>query len=203
MGRQSKLSEEQWGALFDMDRAGVKRAVLAGWYGITVGTICWQARKRGRMKGGDAVAVDRRWRPAEGWAEDHVFCQSRSGMTPGRWGELLDRRNAGEADEALAFDYQVHPGSIAGAAKRYGLRKCDLAGAVWRPRGPHLGLEPARPERGFRIDRNDARVHRAEVARRVLAAALEGRKDDVRELLRTSAALDTLIPGPWHAKRRR
>ena len=203
MGKPSKLSEEQWQALFDMDRAGVKRAVLAGWYGITVGTICWQARKRGRRKGGDSLAVDRRKRPAQGWAEDHVFAQSRSGMTPGRWRQLLDRRNAGEADEGLAFDYQVHPSTIAAAAKRYGMRKCDLAGAVWRPRGPQWGSAPARPELGFRIDRNDARVHREAVARLVLAAALKGRMDDIRELLRTSAALDTLIPGPGHAKRRR
>ena len=63
MGKPSKLSEEQWEALFGMDRAGVRRADLAGWYGITVGTICWQARKRGRMKGGDPLAVDRRRRP--------------------------------------------------------------------------------------------------------------------------------------------
>ncbi|WP_428151122.1 hypothetical protein [Brevundimonas sp.] len=202
MGKRSKLSEEQWEALFGMDRAGVRRADLAGWYGISVGTICWQARRRGRMKGGDPVAVDRRRRPVEGWAEDHVFAQSRSGMTPGRWRQLLDRRNAGEADEALAFDYRVHPSTIAAAAKRYRMRKCDLAGAVWRPRGPQWGSGPARPELGFRIDRHDARVHREAVARLVLLAAQEGRMDDIRELLRTSAALDTLIPGPWHAKRR-
>ena len=200
MGKPSKLSEGQWEALFDLDRAGVGRAELAKGYGITVGTICWQARKRGRRKGGDPVAVDRRRRPVEGWAEDHVFAQSRSGMTPGRWRELLDRRNAGEADEALAFDYRVHPSTIAAAAKRYRMRKCDLAGAVWRPRGPQWGSGPGRPDLGFRIDRNDARVHRAAVAQRVREAALEGRIDDIRQLLRTSAALDTLIPGPWHAR---
>lgn len=202
MGKPSKLSEAQWEALFDLDRAGVRRGVLAQRYGISVGTICWQARKRGRMKTQDPLAVDRRRRPAQGWADDHVFAQSRSGMTPARWRDLLDRRNAGEADEVLALDCRVHPSTIAAAAKRLGLRKCDLAGAVWRPRGPNPNAGPVRPDLGFVIDRNDARVHRAAVARLVLAAAIEGRMDDIRELLRTSAALDTLIPGPWHAKRR-
>ena len=202
MGKPSKLSEEQWEALFEMDRAGVRRADLAGWYGISVGTICWQARKRGRMKGGDPLAVDRRRRPVEGWAEDHVFAQSRSGMTPGRWRQLLDRRNAGEADEALAFDYQVHPSTIAAAAKRYRMRKCDLAGAVWRPRGPCWRPEPARPELRFRIDPHDARVHRAGVARAVLIAAQDGRLDDIRQLLKASAGLDSLIPGRWRARGR-
>jgi hypothetical protein len=205
MGKRGRLSEEQWETLFDLDRAGVRRVELAARYGISVGTICWQARRRGRMKTGDPLAVDRRKRPAEGWAEGHVFAQSRSGMTPARWRELLDRRNAGEADEGLALDYQVHRSTITAAAKRYRMRKCDLAGAVWRPRGPsgRLGSRPARPDLGFRIDRNDARVHREAVAGLVLRAAMDGRMDDIRELLRTSAALDTLIPGPWHAKRRR
>ena len=137
MGRPGKLSEEQWATLFDLDRTGTPRVVLADRFGITTGTICRQARLRGRMKTQDGLAVDRRRRPAGGWAGDHVFSQSRSGMTPRRWGELLDRLNAGEAREALADDYGVHVASIAAAAKRYGQRKCDLAGAVWRPRGPH------------------------------------------------------------------
>ena len=139
MGRPSKLSEEQWGALFDLDRAGVRRAVLAERFGVSVSTLTWQARKRGRMKTQAPLAVDHRRRPAEGWAPDHVFCQSKSGMTPERWGELIRRRNAGERDEALAAEYGVSVGRIADVAKEAGRRKCETAGAVFLPRGPSAG----------------------------------------------------------------
>ncbi|MFC5344871.1 terminase large subunit domain-containing protein [Brevundimonas staleyi] len=139
MGRPSKLSEEQWETLFDLDRAGVRRAVLAERFGIGVGTICWQARRRGRMKTQDPLAVDHRKRPPEGWPEDHVFCQSHSGMTPARWRGLVERRNAGETDEALAEEFGVSVGRIADVASELGMRKCETPGAVFRPRGPGVG----------------------------------------------------------------
>lgn len=67
MGRRSRLSEEQWEALFDLDRAGVRRAVLAERFGVALSTLTWNARKRGRMKTQDPLAVDHRRRRAEGW----------------------------------------------------------------------------------------------------------------------------------------
>ncbi|MGV3579477.1 terminase large subunit domain-containing protein [Brevundimonas sp.] len=139
MGKPSKLSEEQWEALFDLDRAGERRRALAERFGIGVGTICWQARKRGRMKGQDPLARDRRRKPPEGWPEDHVFCQSRSGMTPARWRGLVERLNAGETREALAEEFGVSVGRIGGVARDLGMRKCETPGAVFLPRGPGAG----------------------------------------------------------------
>ena len=139
MGKPSKLSDEEWGALFDRDARGERRSDLARIYGVSISTICWQAKKRGRMKGQAPDAVDHRRRPAEGWPADHVFPQSRSGMTPARWRELLARRNAGETSAVLEAEFGVTTGAIANAAQRYGLRKMDTPGAVYQPRGPAAG----------------------------------------------------------------
>ncbi|EDX80075.1 MULTISPECIES: terminase family protein [Brevundimonas] len=139
MGKPSKLSDEEWEALFDRDARGERRSDLAREHGVSVSTLCWQAKKRGRMKGQAPDAVDHRRRPAEGWPADHVFPQSRSGMTPARWRELLARRNAGETSAVLEAEYGVTTGAIAWAAKRYGLRKMDTPGAVYQPRGPAAG----------------------------------------------------------------
>jgi hypothetical protein len=139
MGKPSKLSDEEWEALFDRDARGERRADLAREHGVSISTLCWQAKKRGRMKGQTPDAVDHRLRPAEGWPPDHVFPQSRSGMTPARWRELLARRNAGETSAVLEAEYGVTTGAIAHAAKRYGLRKMDTPGAVYQPRGPAAG----------------------------------------------------------------
>src|SRR3990167_2645858 len=124
MGKPSKLSDEEWEALFDRDARGERRSDLAREHGVSVSTLCWQGKKSG---------------PAEGWPADHVFPQSRSGMTPARWRELLARRNAGETSAVLEAEYGVTTGAIAGAAKRYGLRKMDTPGAVYQPRGPAAG----------------------------------------------------------------
>ena len=139
MGKPSKLSDEEWEALFDRDARGERRSDLAREHGVSVSTLCWQAKKRGRMKGQAPDAVDHRRRPAEGWPADHVFPQSRSGMTPARWRELLARRNAGETSAVLEAEYGVTTGAIGCAAQRYGLRKMDTPGAVYQPRGPAAG----------------------------------------------------------------
>ncbi|MDZ4322151.1 MAG: terminase family protein, partial [Phenylobacterium sp.] len=139
MGKPSKLSDEEWEALFDRDARGERRSDLAREHGVSISTICWQAKKRGRMKGQAPDAVDHRRRPAEGWPADHVFPQSRSGMTPARWRELLARRNAGETSAVLEAEYGVTTGAIGCAAQRYGLRKMDTPGAVYQPRGPAAG----------------------------------------------------------------
>ncbi|WP_299173594.1 terminase family protein [uncultured Brevundimonas sp.] len=139
MGKPSKLSDEDWERLLDRHARGERRADLAREKGVSVSTISWQAKKRGRRLGETPGAVDHRRRPAEGWPPDHVFVQSRSGMTPARWRELLARRNAGETRAVLEAEYGVTTGAIGCAAKRYGLRKMDTPGAVYQPRGPAAG----------------------------------------------------------------
>ena len=77
------------------------------------------------------------------------------------------------------------------AAVNAGLDPADHFGDVTRMVGIGSGAQ-----------RELTRAHREAVARRVREAALDGRIADIRELLRTSDALDTLIPGPWRARRR-
>ena len=138
-GRRSKLSEKAWRRLFRWDRRGIPRRTLAWLFGVTVGTIAWQADKRGLKKGQTPGCVDRRRRPEGGWPDDHVHVQSRAGMTPGRWRELLLRRIAGEADADLAAEYGVSVGAISWNAQQMGLRKMDRAEARYLPRGPAQG----------------------------------------------------------------
>ena len=184
MPRRSKLSEAQWEALFVRDAAGEPRGRLAAAYGVTVGTIAWQARKRGRLKGAaDGAVVDRRRRPEGGWPAGHVFVQSRSGMTPERWDAALDRYAAGEDAGALAAEYGFHPASLAARAKAERRRKCDRPDAVYRPRGP-WGYAP-RPALAFRFDRNDPEATRASLAQTIERAMDEGRLADATTLLRT------------------
>jgi hypothetical protein len=184
MPRRSKLSEAQWEALFARDAAGEPRGRLAKAYGVAVGTIAWQARRRGRLKGlADGVVVDRRRRPEGGWPAGHVFVQSRSGMTPERWDQVLDRYAAGEDAAALGAEYGFHPASLAARAKAQRRRKCDLADAVYRPRGP-WGCAP-RAEMAFTFHRNDPEATRASLAQTVERAMDEGRLADATTLLRT------------------
>lgn len=182
MPRRSKLTEAQWDALFARDAAGEPRGRLAAAYGVAVGTIAWQARRRGRLKGQAEGAVDRRRRPEGGWPAGHVFVQSRSGMTPERWDQALDRYAAGEDAAALGAEYGFHPASLAVWAKAQRRRKCDRPDAVYRPRGPH-GCAP-RPEMAFTFHRNDPEATRASLAQTIERAMDEGRLADATALLR-------------------
>jgi hypothetical protein len=182
MPRRSKLSEAQWAALFARDAAGEPRGRLAKAYGVAVGTIAWQARRRGRLKGAAEGVVDRRRRPEGGWPAGHVFVQSRSGMTPERWDEALDRYAAGEDAAALGAEYGFHPASLAARAKAGRRRKCDRPDAVYRPRGPY-GCAP-RAELAFTFHRNDPEATRASLAQTVERAMDEGRLADATALLR-------------------
>lgn len=183
MPRRSKLTEAQWAALFGRDAAGEPRGRLAKAYGVTVGTIAWQARKRGRLKGQmDGAVVDRR-RPEGGWPAGHVFVQSRSGMTPERWDAALDRYAAGEDAAALATEYGFHPASLAARAKAERRRKCDRPDAVYRSRERWVGA--SRPEMAFRFHRNDLEATRASLAQTIERAMREGRLADATTLLRT------------------
>lgn len=184
MPRRSKLSEAQWEALFARDAAGEPRGRLAAAYGVAVGTIAWQARRRGRLKGpADGAVVDRRRRPEGGWPAGHVFVQSRSGMTPERWDQALDRYAAGEDAAALGAEYGFHPASLAARAKAGRRRKCDRPDAIYRPRGS-WGAAP-RAGCAFTFHRNDPEASRASLARTVERAMDEGRLADATALLRT------------------
>lgn len=173
MGKPSKLSEAEWEALFARDAAGEPRRALAAEHGVALGTIAWQARKRQRLKGLSPGAVDRRRRPADGWPDDHVFTQSRSGMTPARWDAALTRYAAGEDRAALGAEYGFHPATLMRRAQAEGRRKCDLADAVYRPRGLWRGR--ARPEMAAALDIGDMAASERTLAE-VIARAMKARR---------------------------
>jgi len=50
MGKPSKLSDEEWEALFDRDARGERRSDLAREHGVSISTLCWQAKKRGACR---------------------------------------------------------------------------------------------------------------------------------------------------------
>lgn len=200
MPRGSKLTEAQWAALFARDAAGEPRGRLAKAYGVTVGTIAWQARKRGRLKGlAQGTVVDRRRRPEGGWPAGHVFAQSRSGMTPARWDQVLDRYAAGADAAALAAEYGFHPASLAARARAERRRKCDRPDAVYRPRGP-WGCAP-RAELAFRFEADDPEATRASLAATIEWAMREGRLADATMLLRAWMATRRLLAAQrrWNA----
>mgnify|MGYP003580780245 CR=1 FL=1 len=156
--------------------------MLAKAYGVAVVPIAWQARQRGRPKGQAEGAVDRRRRPEGGWPAGHVFVQSRSGMTPQRWDQALDRYAAGEDAAALGAEYGFHPASLAARAKAGRRRKCDRPDAGYRPRGPH-GCAP-RAGCAFTFQGNDPEATRASLAQTVERAMVEGRLAGATALLR-------------------
>lgn len=80
-------------------------------------------------------------------------------------------------------EYGFHPASLAAQAKAQRRRKCDLADAVYRPRGP-WGRAP-RAEMAFTFHRNDPEATRASLAATVERAMDEGRLADATALLRT------------------
>lgn len=173
MGKPSKLSEAAWDALFVRDAAGEPRRALAAEHGVALGTIAWQARKRQRLEGLSPGAVDRRRRPAGGWPDDHVFTQSKGGMTPARWDAALTRYAAGEDAEALGAEYGFHPATLMRRAQAQGRRKCDLADAVYRPRGLWQG-RPG-PEMAGVLDPDDLAATERSLAE-VIAQAMKARR---------------------------
>ncbi|MDI1325399.1 MAG: terminase family protein [Brevundimonas sp.] len=68
---KSKLTDDQWDALFEEERAGVPRKVLAVKYGVHTGAINRKASLSGRLKRRTG-APDQRCRPAGGWPDDRV-----------------------------------------------------------------------------------------------------------------------------------
>ncbi|MDP3802732.1 MAG: hypothetical protein Q8Q71_11150 [Brevundimonas sp.] len=195
MGKPSKLSEAHWEALFYRDAAGEPRKALAADYGVTVGTIAWQARKRRRMKGQVAGAVDRRRRPEGGWPDDHVFIQSRSGMTPRRWRQLLARYVAGEALWVLSGEYGVSEGAISHNARAWGMRKADWPAAVYLPCAPSEDGRGPRPEMAFTFDREDPEKTRASLGAAILRALAEGRQADAAALGRMWGMVERIYMG--------
>jgi hypothetical protein len=195
MGKPSKLTEAHWEALFYRDAAGEPRKALAADYGVTVGTIAWQARKRRLMKGQVAGAVDRRRRPEGGWPDDHVFVQSRSAMTPRRWRRLLTRYVAGEPIWVLAGEYGVSEGAISHNAQAWGMRKADWPGAVCLPCGPSVHGRGPRPEMAFTFDRENPERTRASLEATMLRALAEGRGADAAALGRMWGQVERIYRG--------
>ncbi|MDP3405203.1 MAG: hypothetical protein Q8S03_10965 [Brevundimonas sp.] len=191
MGRPSKLDEAAWGRVFGLEALGVPRAEVAERFGVSARVIGWQARKRG------IVSVDGRRRAAQDRLPGKVLAQSRSGMTPERWVELLERRNLGVRDEVLMQRYGVSRDAISRAARRLGMRKCDVPGAVMQRRGPGWSGVPSelRPEMAFAIDAHDVWVHRRGIMRAIQRAANEERVADIRILLRFWNDLEWFYPG--------
>lgn len=195
MGRPSKLTEAHWEALFYRDAAGEPRKALAADYGVSVGTICWQARKRRRMKGQVAEAADRRRRPEGGWPDDRVFPQSRSAMTPRRWRQLLARYVAGEPIWVLAGEYGVSEGAICHNAQAGRMRKADWPGAVYQAPGPSEDGRGPRPEMAFTFDRDDPEKTRASLGATMLRAVAEGRRADAVALGRMWGMIERIYRG--------
>lgn len=203
-GARSKLSERRWENLFRKDAAGVSRKELARAYGVTVGTIALQARKRAKLKGMTAGAVDRRRRPAGGWPEDHVFTQSRSGMTPALWEDCLERYLGGVSTAELARMYGVSVGAIQHNAKRLKMRKTDWPGAaVYRPRGSEAHNPVNLYLRMVKIDLYDALRMRESFGEAMIAAIRDEDWNAVRELMRVQTGAMRMARGmDWLWNRR-
>lgn len=194
MGKPSKHSDAVWDRAFAREKAGERRRDLAVELGVSISTMNWQANKRGLKRGVTPGWVDRRRRPEGGWPRDHVFAQSRGGMTPGRWDELLARYVAGEAIGALALEYAVAEATISRQAAEKGMRKIDRPEAVYRPRGPTAAAAGAgAPSAGraglaFDWDPADPRASAAALTALETAAAREGRAADFLTLRRMRRA---------------
>jgi len=185
MGKPGKHSDEAWDRAFAREKAGERRGDLAVELGVSISTMNWQARKRGLKRGVTPGWVDHRKRPARGWPADHVFSQSRSGMTRRRWRGLLARYVAGEAIGGLAMEYGVSKGAISRQAQAMAMRKADRADAVFRARGPWAGgLPPGRPEMAFHFDRHNPQATGDDLARVVRQAVEAGRLADALALVR-------------------
>jgi hypothetical protein len=194
MGKASKHADAVWDRAFEREKAGEKRRDLAVELGVSISTMNWQARKRGLKRGVTPGWVDHRRRPEGGWPKDHVFAQSRGGMTPGRWDDLLARYVAGEAIEALALEYAVAEATISRQAAEKGMRKMDRPEAVYRPCGPAAAAAGAgAPSAGraglaFDWDPDDPRASAAALTALETAAAREGRASDFLTLRRMRRA---------------
>ena len=201
-GARSKLSERRWETLFRKDAEGVSRKALARAYGVTVGTIAWQARKRAKLKGQTAGAVDRRRRPAGGWPEDHVFTQSRSGMTQALWEDCLERYLGGVSTAELARMYGVSVGAIQSTAKRMRMRKTDVPGAVYRPRGGAAAWPINTYLTQVKMDFHNALAMRDSFGEAMIAAIRADDWNAVRELMRVQVGTGRMVTWVEYLKQR-
>jgi phage terminase large subunit-like protein len=139
---KSKLTDDQWRALFAEELAGVPRRLLSPKYGVSKSAINVQALKRGLRKR-DTGAVDHRMRPPGGWPEHEPLPQNRHGMTPADWRAAAQRRIDGECDRAIAADLEVSTGALNNQAAGFNMRKRDVPGAVYRS---HARRDTAAPD---------------------------------------------------------
>lgn len=145
---RSKLSDDQWRALFDDEMAGLTRRELGLKYGLHPGTISRQASICGLLKR-QTGAPDHRRIPPGGWPPDRVIPQNPVGMTGREWDAALDRYLAGEDAAVIAADIDVRPGAVTSRAHAVGRQKKQTPGAVRRPTGPKPGAwepDPDEPE---------------------------------------------------------
>jgi len=207
MGKPSRYTDDEWDAVFAREKAGARRSELAVELGVSVSTLNWQAKKRGIRRGVTPGWVDRRRRPEGGWPADHVFAQSRGGMTPARWRTLLARYVAGEAIEALALEHAVAEATISRQAAAQDMRKMDRPEAVYRPRGPAAAAagsgapSAGRTALAFDWDPAAPEASAARLDELEAAAAREGRASDfltLRRMRRAAglAARKAAAPGP-------
>ena len=139
---KSKLTDDQWLALFAEELAGVPRRLLTVKYGVSKSAINVQALKRGLRKR-DTGAVDHRMRPPGGWPEHEPLPQNRHDMTPADWRAAAQRRLDGECDRAIAASLDVSTGALNNQAAGFGMLKRDVPGAVYRS---HARRDTAAPD---------------------------------------------------------
>jgi phage terminase large subunit-like protein len=189
---KSKLSEDQWAALFADERAGLSRRELSAKYGVHPGTINRQASLRGLLKR-QTGAPDQRCIPPGGWPPDRIIPQSKSGMTGREWDAALDRYLAGEDSAVIEADIGVGPGALTSRAHAVGRQKKQTPGAVYRSTGPRPvtveGVTETRllvrcKARAFLLDLDRPEATIAELTARIREAGDNGDRQAVADYLR-------------------
>ncbi len=200
---KSKLTPDEWDALFAEEMAGVPRSVLAVKYGIHTTTINRMASLTGRLKR-QSGAPDQRCKPPGGWPDDHVFTQSRVGMTAGGRREAIDRHLAGEPVRDIARDTGLSEGGIYSAAHSEGRQKKDVPGAVFLPTGPKpITLENLpddrirlkHRDRAFVLDCKNPGAAVATLRDQSEAWAVEGHREACAADLRMAAFISRMLIG--------
>ena len=191
VGKLSKLSDEDWERLLRRRLAGECTRALAAEAGVSVGTVLWQAKKRGLRKCDVAGSVNLRARlPAD--APDEAR-QHFSKLTEGQWRALAERYVAGEPIEALSAEYGVSTTRIMLEMKARGCLKRQRPDAVWRDRWGGATRNAGDAGLRFDFDPDDPGEGVKSALARAKEAAAEGRTSHFREL--NKAAREAALTG--------